>query len=1632
MKNGLIMQNYKVMKNYIKYICLFLMVIGTNGNAWGTDETLSLDGSWWTDESYETSSGSKETSAGNSIGLAWTDTYQNSYIQMKKNSGELHSTTFPSTNIFIKSITVTVQTNTAYLYGSTDLKTWTSITFTSGSAVNVESSKYKYFKVTSTSSYCQVSAISVTYTAPTPHTITFNPQGGTCETSTSGSVTSYTLPAASPSPACVAEGWGFYGWATARVSSETPTAPTIVGKAGDTYYPPSDITLHAVYARGEYTKVNSITSGEKYLIASEYNSHNYIMTTDVILDPDDGYYYLDAALIDETSSNKYHAAAVNVAWLCTFTSTEGGYYIQNSSGGYIDTYYDANWFDHTPLDEYDIYTITFTDYSCTINNKYGTYPALVLFDNETFGQNSTTYPMMLYKATSTPYYYSNPSCCDKIVELSKGTQTNATISSFSSDDVATCSSTAADRNVTITVAAATGYKFESTARLTFAKTSGTATATYVSGPTGTGPYTWVYRFAQNDNGTGTFSVTSATPKTYTVTLNGNEATSAGSPATVTATYNSSTLSSAITNPSRTGYTFAGWNTKSDGTGYDVISTSGTLNASKSGYTDASNKWIKDANVELYAKWTTNRYKISVEEVDDVVITATDEEGNIEVSEGANRNVLYGNLVELEHGDVSNGKHWCGWKITNESGVDITATVGEDVDGAYFLYMPAYAITISAKLYTDFTFSCADLQLDEPDNGADNVLSDVIYLTSTSGEKVRSAAHFHVHGDGLTASQTVKFTTGDDDLDELYTFRKADGTEVATNSSGTVNEEVYIFYQPTATTDGRDLVTSVKAYVEKASASNNKPKAVVNEERTINGRHLPSQFIIAAKSGGVWYALPADASVTGAQMGYTFTPDNATTPTKATVAPSNASYAIYAPTADATNKSYVRFAATSGNKALWSNNSSSKVGIKNNAVISGGSAKGNQYEWRLDNTAASAYKLWNNAANAGSGRFLGMDGTTWNMYAAGGAVVHDLRILPVDSWSDYIGLEATDWEESAFSFNITSGTPPTSPTLDHVQVAYNGNTYDASISGSKLTITDDDFADAGGFTAAPGTQLIVEWCSASAVLAQGSLISPIIIKTNTVNLSDYDTDALVKTDIFVTNGAKLTVSENTTVHDVTVNAGSTLLVDKAGESTGATLTMSSGKLTLRGGWTTIGGDSKYDMPRVYINPLSSLAKTNTTINLYMDIFKSEDGKHYYPFAVPFAVAVNDVKYVDPTLAAAAVYNKHYVIKRYNGAKRAENGTGDSNWEVVPAGSILKPGEGYIITAVAVGGKAQLVVPMKNVTNSWLALGEQATVSDSTKNVIKVTAHTGTATAGGGANNRHKGWNMVGVPFMSCYTSGTDMYSGVGSADLMSGRMELSGDVSDPYAWETSDVVYVSVPTHDFSEYIQTDITTAQLVPGWSFFIQVGTTGNLTFLTTKQAESSSTPLYAPQREISPIVKTGIVLTGGEKSDNTTLIISDKYSSDYEVGADLEKMFGNGFTLAAYSITNGTMLAFNAMSTEDAKQLIPIGVRLPADGEYTFALNSRYADADIERLDLIDYETGTVTNLLMCDYTFTATSCQNDERFALNVVTMQKVATGHDQLQTDVDGARKIIMDDKLFIIRDGLLYDATGKRVYNINK
>ena len=105
-----------------------------------------------------------------------------------------------------------------------------------------------------------------------------------------------------------------------------------------------------------------------------------------------------------------------------------------------------------------------------------------------------------------------------------------------------------------------------------------------------------------------------TPKTYTITLSQVGATTEGT-ASVTATYDSNVLSSSITNPQRTGYTFDGWYDSNDNNAVLIINTGGNLEASKSGFTNSNREWIRDARATLYAHWTANTYTITLTNTD---------------------------------------------------------------------------------------------------------------------------------------------------------------------------------------------------------------------------------------------------------------------------------------------------------------------------------------------------------------------------------------------------------------------------------------------------------------------------------------------------------------------------------------------------------------------------------------------------------------------------------------------------------------------------------------------------------------------------------------------------------------------------------------------------------------------------------------------------------------------------------------------------------------------------------------------------------------------------------------------------------------------------------------------------------
>ena len=520
MKECLTIKMKAIMKTMINNIRILsiLLVSMIAVHAWG-DETLTITGSIIGGSSgYSSGYTTATTDKPSNVDVEWTDALENSTpLQLKASSGVFLSTSCPS-GLKIKSITITGVTNTMNLYCSTDGSTWSNaLSYTAGSALDVASSNYKFFKVTATSSYTKANSITIVYSATVAQTVTFNKQGGTfddpsfdidntlTEVSPGAGVT---LPLVNPSSACASEGWGFYGWASSAVGSSTTTAPTIVGKAGDTYYPASAITLHAVFAQGEYTKETStITSGAKYLIVAN-STKNYVMTDSYSLNGS-GRGEMASAQIDETSSGKYSAASVNAQWCYTIEASSTLYYIRDvkhsSTNNYVDIAF-LDWYRKTedPDDKYDI---------ILNGEKWG-----IMNDYSFFYFNSTSHvftndpddytEVFLYKA-GTINYYSTPSCCANEVSVSESGSSHITSMTFnggSSTSVPTCGN-AASRTITITVTPASGYTLFGDTKPVFTKTNGTATATIGSvTDNGDGTFSYECTFNSNDNGAGTFAI----------------------------------------------------------------------------------------------------------------------------------------------------------------------------------------------------------------------------------------------------------------------------------------------------------------------------------------------------------------------------------------------------------------------------------------------------------------------------------------------------------------------------------------------------------------------------------------------------------------------------------------------------------------------------------------------------------------------------------------------------------------------------------------------------------------------------------------------------------------------------------------------------------------------------------------------------------------------------------------------------------------------------------------------------------------------------------------------------------------------------------------------------------------------
>lgn len=1089
-----------------------------------------------------------------------------------------------------------------------------------------------------------------------------------------------------------------------------------------------------------------------------------------------------------------------------------------------------------------------------------------------------------------------------------------------------------------------------------------------------------------------------TVNNYTLTWdwNGGSTSSTTHTAAGSVAYGTTLVYPADGTMSKTGYTFTGWS-----------STPSTMPAS---------------STTITAQWSVNSYNVAVQTVSYVTIKATPSGGSA-ITEGNNADVAYNTTITLNYSSKDSRYTWGGWRVTKAGDPSVVVFSGTANNATF--PMPDYAITVTAYLYSDAIAWC------DPDV---TVTGDVhltstkdVYVNTTSGAgNLLNVASTDL---GSATSMDIAYLNADAEDAEVdkaaSAFRlyasdasaaiDASSSSVDISAARTFDTDYSMRYTPTAYSQYNNY--KLQLTFKKGD------KVLKTVKKPIYGRGLPEEFVIAVKKGDIWVALPNDLATTSAQPAIVplpITVDNTTTPTEAVYTPINTVYKAMNRGNDS-HISTIRFTTTGSNYLQVSGSSAYNMWLST-------TNSANVQDWQLKSSDNSAYELTIPSNNVD--KKMGIYNNTYMGYH-GSPNNADIYILPITNTYTDIPATVHEWGEhgAILEADMTGVASATMHVADGSAAAATLTPVNAAslTEGKYVRIYKSDMTV--GAVANENKQLYVHWKNAG-----GDEIGVSQVTIPCVIAADNDMYSIATTKKAWGDKSEVHILPGVTLD---ANAGSfsgdgALSVSHMEVYPGATLKVSTGTfnattLRLRNGWTRA-GDKQYNSARVYI--ASSAALTKTTASMDYDIYEASDGKHYYPLAVPFATAVNTIDYIDPTLAAASTYNKHFVIKGYDGANRAINGEdSNNNWDVVAEDATLQPGIGYIMTAVAVKGSAIIRVPLA-FDNGWTSDGEKATYDAVTKNVVAVTAYSG---AKASENQRHKGWNMLGVPFMSCYGAGTDMYSGGGSAALINGEIVISSG-ADPYSYINTTIPYVSVPSHDFAEYIQTDISDTKLLPGWSFFVQVNTDGNLTFNVSNREPDEDNPIYAPRhRKAEEVVRTGIILSRGETSDKTTILVSDKYSSEYEVGADLEKMFGSGYTLATYSLSNGTRLAYNALCQTDAQQLIPIGYRAPEDGEYTFSLNPRYAEnSAFEHVYLIDYQTGDITDLMASSYTFSTVRTQEDTRFTINVVPRKLTTTDIEGGAATESRTQKILLNDKLYIIRGGHMYDATGKRVSEINK
>ena len=460
----------------------------------------------------------------------------------------------------------------------------------------------------------------------------------------------------------------------------------------------------------------------------------------------------------------------------------------------------------------------------------------------------------------------------------------------------------------------------------------------------------------------------------------------------------------------------------------------------------------------------------------------------------------------------------------------------------------------------------------------------------------------------------------------------------------------------------------------------------------------------------------------------------------------------------------------------------------------------------------------------------------------------------------------------------------------------------------------------------------------------------------------------------------------------------------------------------------------EVPSANIQGTLTIQTTNGT---YLDMRVDPTNWHY--FSLPYNCKVSDITYSDGITPAKV--GSDYLLKKYNGEKRAATQAGGC-WEMVAPDEELKKGLGYIFALPGDGKvKREFRFPMSN---------DVITEDLGPKTIGQVFGY-GCDKTDEELGPNHKGWNLIGNPYLLPYE--TDFTNPLTTGKLIHTPDPWDGKwmIEDNDA--TRNVHYIVEPRDNgWSEYRQVTIYDYPMKPFTCYFVQIGGSNpeagqDIDFTAAGTNTSRSSIVRRARVEYEEVEDThpvwcavDLISPNGEK-DETTLLVSDDFTDNYDMMNDLVKMRGTYYQYAQIttkpvlaSRNNAGEMAFNALPDASAAAGVPLNFFAATSGEYTFAYNDKFGREEVKSVMLLDKQTNQWYNLMENNYSFSTGRIDDTSRFILSVrVERKKTPQSITEIEDgthSTNGPRKILINGHVYILRDGKTYDLTGKKMSNL--